>query len=86
MSKKLDVIAIVVSESAVVRLFFGGALAAEIIPEQWLLARQQTQLRGRQRAGSGDLYDRAWRALASVWKGMSALPSTRHAPRAALNP
>ena len=47
MSQKLDVIAIVVSESAVVRVFHGGALAAEIIPELWLLARHHTQLRGR---------------------------------------
>jgi DNA integrity scanning protein DisA with diadenylate cyclase activity len=46
-SQKLDVIAIVVSESAVVRVFYGGALTAEIIPELWLLARHQTQLRGR---------------------------------------
>jgi DNA integrity scanning protein DisA with diadenylate cyclase activity len=45
-SQKLDVIAIVVSESAVVRVFYGGALAAEIIPELWLLARHHTQLRG----------------------------------------
>jgi diadenylate cyclase len=47
MSHKLDVIAIVVSESAVVRVFHGGALVAEIIPELWLMARHQTQLRGR---------------------------------------
>jgi len=46
-SQKLDVIAIVVSESAVVRVFYGGALAAEIIPELWILARHHTQLRGR---------------------------------------
>jgi diadenylate cyclase len=45
-SQKLDVIAIVVSESAVVRVFHGGALAAEIIPELWLLARHHTQFRG----------------------------------------
>jgi DNA integrity scanning protein DisA with diadenylate cyclase activity len=46
MSRKFDLIAIVVSESAVVRVFYGGALVAEIIPELWLLARHQTQLRG----------------------------------------
>ena len=46
-SQKLDIIAIVVSESAVVRVFYRGALAAEIIPELWLLARHHTQLRGR---------------------------------------
>ena len=46
-SRKLDVIAIVVSESALVRVFYGGSLVAEIIPELWLLARHHTQLRGR---------------------------------------
>jgi hypothetical protein len=46
MSRKFDLIAIVVSESAVVRVFYGGGLVAEIIPELWLLARHQTQLRG----------------------------------------
>jgi diadenylate cyclase len=47
LSHKLDIIAIVVSESAVVRVFYGGAMVAEIIPELWLLARHHTQLRGR---------------------------------------
>ena len=46
-SQKFDLIAIVVSESSVVRVFYGGAMVAEIIPELWLLARHQTQLRGR---------------------------------------
>ena len=46
-SQKLDIIAIVVSERAVVRVFHRGALAAEIIPQLWLLARHHTQLRGR---------------------------------------
>jgi len=46
-SKKLDLIAIVVSESAVVRVFYAGAMVAEIIPELWLLARHHSQLRGR---------------------------------------
>jgi diadenylate cyclase len=45
-SRKFDVIAIVVSESAVVRVFYGGTLVAEIIPELWLLAHHQTQVRG----------------------------------------
>ena len=47
MSQKLDIVAIVVSESAVVRVFYRGALAAEIIPELWLFARHHTQLQGR---------------------------------------
>jgi DNA integrity scanning protein DisA with diadenylate cyclase activity len=46
-SKKLGVIAIVVSESAVVRVFEAGELIAEIIPELWLFRRQiQSHLRG----------------------------------------
>lgn len=45
-SKELGIIAIVVSESAVVRVFYGGALTAEIIPELWLLSRHYRQLRG----------------------------------------
>jgi len=45
-SKKLEVIAIVVSESGIVRVFYRGNMAAEIIPELWLFSRHQTQLRG----------------------------------------
>lgn len=45
-STKLGVVAIVVSESGVVRVFHGGRLVAEIIPELWLLSRHRTQLRG----------------------------------------
>jgi len=47
-SKRLGVVAIVVSESAIVRVFYRGELIAEIIPELWLFRRQiQPQLRGR---------------------------------------
>jgi DNA integrity scanning protein DisA with diadenylate cyclase activity len=46
-SKVLGVIAIVVSESAVVRVFDAGELIAEIIPELWLFRRHlQPHLRG----------------------------------------
>jgi diadenylate cyclase len=45
-SKRLAVVAIVVSESAVVRVFHEGALAAEILPELWVLSRYQSQLKG----------------------------------------
>lgn len=38
-------IAIVVSESAMVRVFDCGSLIAEIIPELWLLSRYNIQLR-----------------------------------------
>jgi DNA integrity scanning protein DisA with diadenylate cyclase activity len=43
-SQQLRVLAIVVSESGVVRIFRQGQLAAEIIPELWLLSRHQTRL------------------------------------------
>jgi diadenylate cyclase len=46
-SKRLGIIAIVVSDSAIVRVFYAGQLRAEIIPELWLLSRHQTQLPGR---------------------------------------
>ena len=45
-SHHVDVLAIVVSESAVVRAFYDGALIAEIIPELWLLSRHHPQMRG----------------------------------------
>ena len=46
-SKRLGVVAIVVSESAIVRVFHAGELIAEIIPELWLLRRHiQPQPRG----------------------------------------
>jgi diadenylate cyclase len=38
-SHRLGAVAIVVSESGVVRVFFGGQIAATLIPELWLLDR-----------------------------------------------
>ena len=38
-SRATDAVAVVVSESAVVRVFEGGAITSEIIPELWLMAR-----------------------------------------------
>jgi hypothetical protein len=46
-SKCLDTVAIVVSESAVVRVFHHGELIAEVIPELWLLGHYLPHLRGR---------------------------------------
>jgi diadenylate cyclase len=43
-SQKLGAIAIVVSESSVVRVFHGGRIEATLIPELWLLDRHHTQL------------------------------------------
>ena len=40
-------VAVVVSESAVVRVFERGALMAEIIPELWMLSRGEVSLTGR---------------------------------------
>ena len=46
-SQRLGVIAIVVSESSVVRVFQRGTLVATLIPELWLLDQHRTQLGGR---------------------------------------
>ena len=46
-SKRLRLVAVVVSESAIVRVFHEGELIAEIIPELWLFRRHmQPHLRG----------------------------------------
>lgn len=45
-SRRLDVVAVVVSESAVVRIFHRGRLVAAIIPELWLFSRHHARLRG----------------------------------------
>jgi DNA integrity scanning protein DisA with diadenylate cyclase activity len=46
-SKAVGALAVVVSESAIVRVFHQGALIVEIIPELWLFRRHlQPQLRG----------------------------------------
>jgi diadenylate cyclase len=44
-SKVTRAIAIVVSESALVRVFTDGNLIAEVLPELWLLSRHSVQLR-----------------------------------------
>jgi diadenylate cyclase len=44
-SKLTGAIAIVVSESAVVRVFHNGCLEAEILPELWLISRHSLHLR-----------------------------------------
>jgi DNA integrity scanning protein DisA with diadenylate cyclase activity len=43
-SRETGAIAVVVSESAVVRVFYGGRLQAEILPEPWLLSRHSLHL------------------------------------------
>ncbi|HZS03732.1 MAG TPA: diadenylate cyclase [Blastocatellia bacterium] len=44
-SKVTDALGIVVSESALVRVFDDGNLIAEVLPELWLLSRHNVQLR-----------------------------------------
>jgi DNA integrity scanning protein DisA with diadenylate cyclase activity len=44
-SQVTDAVAIVVSESSMVRVFDDGKLVAEIIPELWLMDRHNVQLR-----------------------------------------
>jgi diadenylate cyclase len=44
MSQRIDALAIVVSESGVVRVFHAGQIEATLIPELWLLDRHHTQL------------------------------------------
>jgi hypothetical protein len=43
-SQRLGIVAIVVSESGVVRVFDGGQIEATLIPELWLLDRHHAQL------------------------------------------
>lgn len=47
MSRATKAVAIVVSESAVVRVFEGGVLIADIIPELWLLKQHTVHLETR---------------------------------------
>jgi diadenylate cyclase len=46
-SQRLGAVAIVVSESGVVRVFHRGEIEATLIPELWLLDRHRAQLGGR---------------------------------------
>jgi hypothetical protein len=43
-SQRIGALAIVVSESGVVRVFHAGQIEATLIPELWLLDRHHTQL------------------------------------------
>jgi diadenylate cyclase len=43
-TKRTDALAIVVSESSIVRVFDDGVIVAEILPELWLLRRYEPQL------------------------------------------
>lgn len=45
-TKSTEAIAVVVSESAIVRVFDGGELISEIIPELWLIRRYGLHLSG----------------------------------------
>jgi len=55
-SRDTDALAVVVSESAIVRIFNKGRLIAEIIPEVWLFAQEATKIKGpRQERTVGDV-------------------------------
>jgi len=45
-SRETDAVAVAVSESSVVRVFNGGRLVAEIIPEVWLFSRHSINIEG----------------------------------------
>jgi diadenylate cyclase len=55
MSQLPRVLAVVVSESAVVRVFHDGRLIAEILPELWLLTSRRTELHGKVDEREGDV-------------------------------
>jgi diadenylate cyclase len=44
MSQRLRIVAVVVSESGVVRVFHRGRIEATFIPELWLMDRHRAQL------------------------------------------
>lgn len=44
-SKETEAVAVVVSEAALVRVFVGGELAAEIVPELWLLGEHSLHVK-----------------------------------------
>ena len=44
-TKQTRAVAVVVSESAVVRVYCGGELMAELLPELWLLSRFSSHIR-----------------------------------------
>jgi DNA integrity scanning protein DisA with diadenylate cyclase activity len=44
-TKETRALAVVVSESSIVRVFSGGVLTAEILPELWLLSRFSSHLK-----------------------------------------
>ena len=45
-TKETNAVAVVVSESSIVRLFDDGDLASEIIPELWVLSNYSHHLKG----------------------------------------
>jgi DNA integrity scanning protein DisA with diadenylate cyclase activity len=45
-SKRTDAVAVVVSESSMVRMFDDGELVSEIVPELWMLGQYSSQLEG----------------------------------------
>jgi DNA integrity scanning protein DisA with diadenylate cyclase activity len=54
-TRATDAVAVVVSESAVVRVFEGGAITSEIIPELWLMSRYGTDGDGEWQGGRREI-------------------------------
>lgn len=53
-TRETDAIAIVVSESSIIRIFDAGEMVAEIIPELWLLDRYGIQITGKYTVEQGE--------------------------------
>lgn len=53
-SKRTNAVAVVVSESSMVRMFDDGELVSEIVPEIWMLGRYSSQLEGPTFSRRGD--------------------------------
>ncbi len=55
MSRNTDAVAVVVSESSVVRLFDDGELIAEIIPELWMMERYRSSIHDAEEMTENDM-------------------------------
>ncbi|MDQ5988018.1 MAG: Diadenylate cyclase [Syntrophus sp. SKADARSKE-3] len=53
-TRETDAVAVVVSESSIVRVFDNGEIISEIIPEIWLLSRYSLHMEGHYSERSGD--------------------------------
>ena len=71
-TKVTDAVAVVVSESSIVRVFDNGELISEIIPELWMLSRYSHHL-------TGLISERTGHELTVISKASSSqVPSSKH--------